>query len=535
MNNNRQMKTMIKEERITPLRDGLNPDTVMDAIFIKTNSENPASTAIHGDCIIVSEHNGLDGAARETYCNILIDFGYDISAKDILRVCSERNITSFQYVIISHYHEDHITPAFNSNDNAYLTANPIKSLISGYQDDNGISYNGLSLSGCTFILPHPGYEFSNWIPPADDREGDDPNLLKDRRDRIEDYLNTLEQPFGVRILDSNNYGNVICPHGNSQDLIIRLHNYDNFDSSYLNWTTSVQNLSDYGTQYNAFSLMTVIEHYGHKCVFTGDMVKPAQRACAEYVRNCDVYKVEHHGLEFHADDLWLNNMKPQYAVICQFQSRKIDNAEGTNRKTVQCLAAKGTQILTTGDKNEITIRSTKEKLDAIEAEIYRYPVGSCYVNNTYRSFVASMNGLLSYPTNPDDPKDESPGRVDRLFSHGSLGGYSKIGSLVFVQLKVKAKKALSYSTTDRTWDILTGFPAPKFHAIMSAVVLKGNMATPKPTTQTINAYIWYSEKYQSGVLKINIPNSSSNIAVGDWICVTGAYVCCENEWDDDLN
>ena len=59
------------------------------------------------------------------------------------------------------------------------------------------------------------------------------------------------------------------------------------------------------------------------------------------------------------------------------------------------------------------------------------------------------------------------------------------------------------------------------------------MTTPKPTTQTINAYIWYSSAYDSGVLKLNIPNSSSDIAKDDWICVTGAYVSCEDGWMDE--
>ncbi len=469
--------------------------------FIKALCTPPGTNDKYGDCILITgEQNGIIDLGYDPELQTL--FSFIVNYIDADPVTGKRKI---DYIILTHYHEGHVT----SNISGAL------SLLTE------ASQPSLDLSDCTVYLPH---RCINWTSV----NNSDVPELRQRESDCNDVL--FEEDEGL--IDQGKIGAAIQPcEGHIRfigtDAKITFYNVDPAHySSYYNYHGSYQNDKAAQTDYNAFSMMTILEHCGHKFVFTGDMSKPAQAYYHDLVRDCDVYKIEHHGLEYDTNDLWLNELNPKYAVVCQhgkkfrnlpepYNNASIDiDDEATYRKTIQHLAAKGTKIFSTHDSN-VSIVSTENDLKVECGEIYQYPYGDVGFNTTLPYFIASRNLLT----------------VNDSFDIVG-GGFTRYGNMVIVQMMVRAmttKGANSY------WPIAKGFPLP-----FNAGVLQRYPQAETGETEDVPHYlhapmqiIRYGNKtehytgwiapsdYTGGVLRVGV--GATNIPQDSTLYISGVY------------
>ena len=484
----------------------------------------PDGASENGDCtLITGEVNGL------------IDLGGDpslttvrnqIKAKGTRTLVGSNEVVKLDFVVLTHYHSDHVT-------------SDISTAL-----DNLILDPEINLDDCVFYLPHNGLDLTytgsgeNWSPNntdfnifIDDKTSVKYPRIKKLRDRQVACENKLATLYGASF--SQHVKKPIAYNGErigktwreeavteefNDHLKISFLNVDSVNyQSYYPYTVSNQNWANHGTNYNAFSMLTIIEHYNHKFVFSGDMVKPAQDIYARWVTDCDVYKVEHHGLEYNTSDTWLNALSPKYAVICKyapyyqsgdFETRYPRDNEFTNRKTIQQLASKGAIILSTHDSQTIDINSTYEKLWVDTDVVSAFHLGPGYVNTSYPYYVAAMKRVTG-----------NEGRVNEDLI---IGGCTRYGNMVIVQMRLTINAALSGGSW---YHLLSGLPKPATHKFK-------NTEYPFHAPVTVIKYGNNSKCYsgwinQYGNLCVGIFNSASSLAVGDNIFISGVYITSE--------
>lgn len=275
------------------------------------------SSNIYGDCIAI--HGDVTG---------VIDLGYDSSLQALLEYLSDNDITKLDFVIITHYHADHITSDFSTAIDTLRT-------------------NRIDLSNCVFYLPHKGINWSRFI-------GDEENW-SDRETAVINKLNGL----GISYLYPNNEQTIELNDHTS----LSFYNIGDYDG-YYDYTMS-QEQNDLGhTNYNIFSMITMLKHYNNSFLFTSDALYPALERNAQYIKECDVYKIEHHSLELVSSASWLNNISPKIAVYMPYSSYYAEDKVRVFRQTFLTLSKKGTRIYSTGDE-DVTVRSTFDTCDLI--------------------------------------------------------------------------------------------------------------------------------------------------------------------------
>lgn len=112
------------------LGDIINENLLKEVQKINSKSDiyfiSPTDKTIDfGDCIVI--HGSK---------NVIIDLGLETTARTILDFLLNNNITKIDYIVISHYHQDHIGG------------------LNGEGLDVLLSNNGLDFSNCTVLLPH---------------------------------------------------------------------------------------------------------------------------------------------------------------------------------------------------------------------------------------------------------------------------------------------------------------------------------------------------------------------------------------------
>lgn len=109
---------------------------------------------------------------------------------------------------------------------------------------------------------------------------------------------------------------------------------------------------------NNFSLITTITHGKNRLLFTGDIEKQRIREWISQREHaaCQFLKMPHHGVYNKALTELIENVKPDYAVICSSQKNPAES------KTLELLKQAGVQILQTKDGN-ITVLSDGEQIE----------------------------------------------------------------------------------------------------------------------------------------------------------------------------
>lgn len=230
-----------------------------------------------GDCMLIQADQK----------NIIIDLGQETDEAMLIRYLIDKGATKIDYVILSHYHNDHIGGNYNAD---------------GL--DAFINSDSLDLSNCKFLLPHKDI---NWESFVDNIGYGLISRLSGAEQLIKQKLNAKNIPFEEPTT------NTIIELDNETSL--RFLNADtNAYSKYYNYTLSNTNTENNYTNYNNFSLVVELTHGEKRFLFTGDIEYPAQEYLVSEIKDVDVYKVEHHGVNKTTCKDYLYKIKPSIAV-----------------------------------------------------------------------------------------------------------------------------------------------------------------------------------------------------------------------------
>ncbi len=278
----------------------------------------PKRTNNGGDCQIIETKNNV----------IMIDIGNTGTQDELIQYLINNNIKKINYLIISHYHNDHIGGSVAG----------IKALL----DDSSID-----TSDIIFVLPHHNLDWDRMIDPNND-------LIDIKNDQlsIEDL-----------IIGTYPY---IYPVENTKldidDITLQFNNLESgyFDEYYLETQDCYNNVKDY-TNYNNFSMTTLLTHHNNTFLFPGDVEQLAQSKIYRNFENIDVYKVEHHSLNITTNQDYLNRITPKYSIIQNFRTVASDSTElrATTNKLAQC-----STLFSNNASGNIVITSNRYSLKA---------------------------------------------------------------------------------------------------------------------------------------------------------------------------
>ncbi len=189
-----------------------------------------------------------------------IDFGLEVYGSKLKEMYNSKGVTKLDYIIISHWHDDH--------------AGGLQYLL-----DNNL----IDIANSTVFLPNPTsvqYAIDN-------------GLLLDTSAGGGRYIEPLMQYF------TDNNCNIVYP---SQEF--EKHSVGDCDIVFFNVDHSVYHGNS--TNYNDWSLCNYIFYGNTNICFTGDIGPTAQAHLAGKLYKANIYKADHHG--------WLNHpqMSPEY-------------------------------------------------------------------------------------------------------------------------------------------------------------------------------------------------------------------------------
>lgn len=254
------------QSQINSLRNAVK-DSVLNMTAI--DMMNSSTTGL-GDCTVF--HGDVNG---------IVDLGADPGVPDLLAFLTENGITSIDFVIISHYHGDHVTSNFQAAINA---------LVNG----------GIDFSECTFYLPHRGIDWSRFV--GTDNQSARETLVKSA---LAGHGFTAVEPTNGQVITLTPYTSIT---------FWNIGDYEDYYSCFVDGRGGV---TDY-TIYNNFSMIAIIDHCGAAFLMSGDVHELAQSKNYQHIEKCDVYKVEHHGVNSLIDADWQARIIPEFAVVEQY-------------------------------------------------------------------------------------------------------------------------------------------------------------------------------------------------------------------------
>jgi beta-lactamase superfamily II metal-dependent hydrolase len=245
-----------------------------------------------GDCAVIT---GVK--------NIIVDLGNQPNAQILINYLRENNINKIDYIVISHYHDDHIGSTGASGLIALL------------------SQTDIDFSDCTVLLPHKNINYGLFVPIS-------------AGTGYQNLENTI-----INILNTNNIvykypeeKEIITIDENTQMQFFNL--LPEYYNNYYGITYNAYNTETGTTDYNNFSMVMSYTHLNHVAWFTGDIEPAAQANIYKNIKQCDILKIEHHGLNFNSNNNYLNNLQPKYAVVCNraYYDTPFDFANNTTIK-----------------------------------------------------------------------------------------------------------------------------------------------------------------------------------------------------------
>ena len=238
--------------------NNISNDLDMNKVIFMPVDRNVANNIAGGECSCIISKNGKV---------ILIDTGANHSYYLIKQTLMNNNVSKIDYIIISHYHSDHV-----------------ENLLDLQKD--------FDLSNTEYYLCKHAQNFRY----ADDY-----------------VLNAI----GDNKFYPNN-GDVL----NVDDLKITFVNCSQSDIDYYD---SIYNKTP---NYNNYSMCCYVENKTFSIFFSGDISFTAQGRINElgYLKKVDVLKVEHHGCDITVNHDYLKMLNPEYSVISDCEKKFSDNS-----------------------------------------------------------------------------------------------------------------------------------------------------------------------------------------------------------------
>ena len=262
------------------VEDGTLAEIINEEIFNELNTIVQADTlTLNDECKIYFPYRGNNAGDATIIQNagktILIDIG--VNANALIQWLVAKNITKLDYVIISHYHYDHV-----GQDNA---AGFVALLNS----------ESIDTSECIFYLPHKGIDWTQVT--SDDKTATMANESAIKNAIIAKGL-TYVEPDNLQLL-------VLSP-------ICHL-KFMNIGSSYYNNYYGLES-----NQYNNFSMVVELKHNNRYSLFTGDITTPAENNISNIINQPDVLKAPHHDLEPDSSALFLRKLTTKVMMVFEW-------------------------------------------------------------------------------------------------------------------------------------------------------------------------------------------------------------------------
>lgn len=212
--------------------------------------------------------------------NMIIDNGTTSQWETIKKAIDSLGITKFDYMILTHFHSDHI--------------GNIENIINNYDVSNIKCWIGMKP------------DFENFGDKIEETE--------------EEYEST------ITFLKSKGI-NPIVPENNSFEIIsddVKLHFLNTDSTLAVDYYSQLAEWHDTGkTNLNLFSLVTEIIHKNVVILSTGDIEKATEKAITPFLRKCNVMSVPHHGTNRDVYKPFYYATMPEYA-ICSYMSDSED-------------------------------------------------------------------------------------------------------------------------------------------------------------------------------------------------------------------
>lgn len=263
--------------------DGINKVAIGDTL-IADRITNPDATAIEslndivtGECKINFIYRGRDGGScRLIRCggkNILFDFGIGSYVTDLINYLKAKSIQKIDYIIISHYHTDHIGGDSGQG---------ITSIISDSYFD---------ISDLTVVLPHKGIEWStlaNYV---------DVTVMQAAETTIKAALTSAS----VEYIEPDDDDEIEIDSNNKIK-------FNNIGSSYYAHYYSAG-------IYNNFSMIVTLINDKIRTVIFSDAEELAQKWNVSNVDYANIVTAPHHGMNQFCDVDMLRKLNSQFEVI----------------------------------------------------------------------------------------------------------------------------------------------------------------------------------------------------------------------------
>lgn len=260
--------------------DGTLAEIINQEIFTELNTKVQSDNLkVNDECKIYSMYRGQNTGdsflIQEAGKNILIDIG--TSGTALASWLINKNITKIDYVILSHYHSDHV-----GGDNAAGFISLINS-------------ESIDFSECVFYLPHKGIDWSQVI--ATEKTGIMAN---------ETAVKGAISAKGLTYIEPDNLQKLIL---NSICNLTFLNIGSEYYSSYYGASSN---------EYNNFSMVVELQHNNRYALFTGDITDLAESNIVTAINQPDILKAPHHDLEGRSAETFLKKMTPKVMIFAEW-------------------------------------------------------------------------------------------------------------------------------------------------------------------------------------------------------------------------
>ena len=251
-----------------------------------------------GDCSIIQNNNKT----------IIIDLGLNIA--ELIKYLLNNNITKIDYIILSHYHADHIA---GSEAEGFVTL---------------LNNKNFDFSNLVVYLPHKGIDWSRITAT-------DKVILQTAENTIKNTITTKGYTY---IEPDNEDLLVLSSICNIKFLNIGSQFYNNYYKTY--------------NEYNNFSMCCELTHNNRKVLYTGDIYIEAQENITPFISEPDILKCPHHDLEPIASETFMKKLTSQIMV---FEENQNYYGSGITTPISQTIKNNGGKIYDTNISRDINI------------------------------------------------------------------------------------------------------------------------------------------------------------------------------------
>ena len=337
-------------ERLEKTDDKISSNIKVHFIYRGTNK---------GDCSLIGK-------------NILIDVGNETDASELISYLVTNHITKIDFIIISHYHSDHI---------GGVNATGLRAILESSE---------LDCSNCVFYLP-PNADYTKFI-------GTEKTTIQNSENTVKALIAEKNLSY---IQPSNFQELVVDEFTKLKFLNCDTNNYD----EYYNITVNDAGVEAGRTSYNNFSIVAELQHLSNKFLFTGDIEARAQELICPDMLSYDVLKVAHHGVNVKNYDGYFRKLTPKISVIMNTTATIKSRAPVNYFKNIS-------ELYTANESGNVIVNSDGKNVHAISTNgKYNEEVPSNKFFETNKiSGINSLNAPLNLINEGDDLNDyKKPG------------------------------------------------------------------------------------------------------------------------------